>query len=140
GPTWAIQGQDQDTPRLAQLVKLISENWRVDPTRLMLTGMSDGGTFSYVSGLDRSSPFTHLAPVAAAFHPMLAMADDERIKDLPILIIHGRRDWMFPVDMARQADQHFRAAGARVTYHEVEDLAHAYPIDMNGLMLDWLLA
>ena len=41
------------------------------PRRMLLTGMSDGGTFTYVSGLEASSPFTHLAPVAAAFHPML---------------------------------------------------------------------
>ncbi|HVY88934.1 MAG TPA: dienelactone hydrolase family protein [Hyphomonadaceae bacterium] len=138
GQTWAIQGTDADSPRLAQLVKLIGEHWNVDSSRVMLTGMSDGGTFSYVSGLDASSPFTHLAPAAAAFHPMLAMADENRIRGLPIHITHGRKDWMFPVDMARQAEAYFRGAGARVTYREVGDLSHTYPVDLNGAMLDWL--
>ena len=139
GPTWAIQGPDPDSPRLTQLVDVIRRTWNVDDKRMLLTGMSDGGTFSYTSGLDSSSPFTHLAPIAAAFHPMLAMAEPERIKDLPIHIIHGRKDWMFPVDMARDAEQHFKAAGANVTYREVEDLSHTYPTDMNFAMLDWLL-
>ena len=33
--------------------------------KMLLTGMSDGGTFCYVTGFDAASPFTHLAPVAA---------------------------------------------------------------------------
>ncbi len=52
--------------------------------------MSDGGTFSYVTGLDGASRFTHLAPVAATFHPLMAeMADAERLRGLPIFITHG---------------------------------------------------
>ena len=67
-----------------------ADKWTVDPARILLTGMSDGGTFSYTSGLVAGSPFTHLAPVAAAFHPMLAaMADADRMTGLPIHIIHG---------------------------------------------------
>ena len=53
--------------------------------RMLLTGMSDGGTFSYVSGLESASPFTHLAPVSATFHPLMAeMADAYRLRGLPI--------------------------------------------------------
>jgi phospholipase/carboxylesterase len=137
--TWALQGQDQDSPRLASLVNYARSSWNIDATRMMLTGMSDGGTFAYVSGLEASSPFTHLAPVAAAFHPMLVqMADAERLKGLPIHIIHGLEDWMFPVTMAREAQRYFEAAGSAVVYREIADLSHSYPNDMNGAMLDWL--
>ena len=40
--------------------------------------MSDGGTFTLLSGLDEASPFTHLAPVAASFHPLLLTMADPR--------------------------------------------------------------
>jgi phospholipase/carboxylesterase len=101
--------------------------------------MSDGGTFSYVSGLEASSPYTHLAPVAAAFHPMLVqMADAERLRGLPIHIVHGALDWMFPVELARQAQRAFATAGANVTFREVEDLSHSYPRELNAPMLQWL--
>ena len=54
-------------------------------------------------GLERASPFTHLAPVAATFHPLMAeIADAERLRGLPIYLVHGRLDWMFPVQVARQ--------------------------------------
>jgi phospholipase/carboxylesterase len=101
--------------------------------------MSDGGTFTYVSGLEAGSPFTHLAPVSAAFHPLLAqMADTDRTRGLPIHIIHGALDWMFPVELARRAHRALTKAGANVTYREIEDLSHTYPREMNGTLLSWL--
>jgi phospholipase/carboxylesterase len=104
-----------------------------------MTGMSDGGTFCYVSGLDAASPFTHLAPVSATFHPLMAeMADAQRLQGLPIHIAHGKLDWMFPVQVARQTQQALSAAGANVAYRELDDLSHTYPREMNVAMLDWM--
>ena len=141
GQTWAIQGPDRDSPHLAAILSFIRNTWTIDPNRILLTGMSDGGTFSYTSGLVADSPFTHLAPVAAAFHPVLAaMADGERMNGLPVHIIHGKLDWMFPVDMAREAQRHLSGAGATVTYREIDDLSHAYGADLSTIILDWLLA
>jgi phospholipase/carboxylesterase len=140
GSTWAIQGEDVDSPHLAAIVDFVHTTWTVDTDRMLLTGMSDGGTFSYVSGLSSGSPFTHLAPVAAAFHPFLAMAEAERLRGLPIHIVHGAKDWMFPVHTAREAERHFKAAGAAVTYREISDLSHTYGPDLSGMILDWLLA
>ena len=139
GPTWALSGRDTDTPNLKRILCEVRRGWNIDPARLLLTGMSDGGTFSYVSGLEAGSPFTHLAPISAAFHPMLAqMADPDRLRGLPIHITHGALDWMFPVELARQAQQSLAAAGARVTYLEIDDLSHAYPREVNAEILDWL--
>ena len=139
GETWALTGPDRDTPNLARILDEVAARWRLDPHRLLLTGMSDGGAFTYVSGLETASPFTHLAPVAAAFHPMLAqMADDGRVRGLPIHLAHGALDWMFPVDMARGAAAALEAAGADVTYREIPDLAHTYPTEIGAELLAWL--
>lgn len=139
GSTWALMGADPDTPNLERIVEFVRSRWSVDPSRLLLTGMSDGGTFAYVSGLEAGSPFTHLAPVSAAFHPLLAqMAEPGRTRELPVYIIHGALDWMFPVELARQARTALSKAGAAVTYKEVEDLSHCYPRELNGALLGWL--
>ena len=141
GQTWAIQADDRDSPHLASILAFVRRKWTIDPQRILLTGMSDGGTFSYTSGLLAGSPFTHLAPVAAAFHPMLAaMAEGERMNGLPIHIIHGQRDWIFHVAMAQEAQQHLLRAGAAVTYREIADLSHGYGADLSTMILDWLLA
>lgn len=139
GPTWALMGDDTDTPNLNRMLETVRGRWSVDPARLLMTGISDGGTFCYVSGLERDSAFTHLAPVSAAFHPMLAsMADADRLRGLPIFMVHGALDWMFPVDVARQAQRVLTQSGARVTYREIDDLSHTFPREMNAQMLGWL--
>jgi phospholipase/carboxylesterase len=101
--------------------------------------MSDGGTFCYVTGLDGASPFTHLAPVSATFHPLMAeIADADRLRGLPIFLVHGRLDWMFPVQVARQTHEALSSAGADVTYREIDDLSHCYPREINAELLRWL--
>jgi phospholipase/carboxylesterase len=139
GGTWALMGEDTDTPNLARILASVRARWNVDPSKLLLTGMSDGGTFCYVTGLEAASPFTHLAPVAATFHPLMAeMADARRLRGLPVYLVHGRLDWMFPVQVARQAREALAAAGAEVTYRELDDLSHCYPREMNAAILGWL--
>jgi len=141
GPTWALMGEDTDTPNLMRILERVRMRYSIDPQRMLLTGMSDGGTFCYVSGLESASPFTHLAPVAATFHPLMAsVADAERLHDLPVFLVHGRRDWMFPVQVARQAKQALATAGAAVAYREIDDLSHTYPREVNAEMLTWLMS
>lgn len=139
GRTWALMGDDTDTPNLHRILDDVSARWQIDPTRLLLTGMSDGGTFCYVSGLEAGSRFTHLAPVSATFHPMMTtMADPARLNGLPIRITHGARDWMFPVEVARRAAKSLAAAGGDVSYGEIDDLSHCYPREINAALLTWL--
>ena len=139
GNTWALLGDDIDTPNLFRILDSVRSRWNVDGQKMLLTGMSDGGTFCYVSGLESASPFTHLAPVSATFHSLMAeMADADRLRGLPIHLVHGRLDWMFPVQVARQTHRLLSAAGADVTYREIDDLSHTYPREMNAPILAWL--
>jgi phospholipase/carboxylesterase len=141
GQTWSLMDPEVDSANLARVLEQIAQGWHVDRTRLLLSGMSDGGTFALLSGLDETSPFTHLAPVAASFHPLLlTMAEPRRVMGLPVYLVHGALDWMFPVSIARTARRALTAAGAKVTYREIADLSHAYPRDEGSAMLDWFLA
>jgi len=139
GRTWALMGNDSDTPNLNRILEIVRGRFNIDAARMLLTGISDGGTFCYVTGLEADSPFTHLAPVAATFHPLMAqMADAERMRGLPIFITHGKLDWMFPVEVARHTRDALRAAGADVAYREIDDLSHTYPREINAELLGWL--
>ena len=139
--TWSLMGPDVDSGTLDAIVARVSEHWRVDEERILLTGMSDGGTFSYLSGLRTDAPFTHLAPIAASFHPMLLeVADAERVKDLPVYLTHGALDWMFDIEVARMAQAALTQAGVDLTYREIDDLSHTYPREENDRILDWLLS
>jgi phospholipase/carboxylesterase len=140
GDTWSLMGPDEDAANLAAILEFVRERWSVDPSRLLLTGMSDGGTYSYLAGLPENSPFTHLAPVSASFHPMLLGGSTaERLQDLPVYLVHGALDWMFPIDVARMARDTLTGAGARVEYRELDDLSHTYPREENDRILSWLM-
>ena len=139
--TWSLMSPEADSGNIERMLTFATEQWNIDPARLLLTGMSDGGTFAYVSGLGANSPFTHLAPISASFHPMLLeMMEPERIRDLPVYLTHGALDWMFPIDIARAAREALTRAGADLHYREIDDLSHTYPSDENPRIMDWLLA
>jgi len=45
---------------------------------------------------------------------------------------------MFPVEVARQTRTLLAAAGADVTYRELDDLSHCYPREITADVLKWL--
>ena len=63
--TWALMGDDTDTPNLTRILDWVRSRWNIDSERMLLTGMSDGGTFCYVTGFDRC-PFTICAGLATS--------------------------------------------------------------------------
>jgi phospholipase/carboxylesterase len=137
--TWSLMHPPLDGEPLRALVRRVADRWSADMNRVLLTGMSDGGTFSLLTGLIERAPFTHLAPISGSFHPMLLEAAGD-VRGLPIYLVHGALDWMFPIDMARTAHAALAAAGADVTFREIDDLSHTYPRDENPRILDWFLA
>jgi phospholipase/carboxylesterase len=138
GETWALGGPDVDGQPLRAMVEYVAEHWRVDREHILLTGLSDGATYSLLAGLSEDSPFTALAPISGVFHPVNSINGNlERAAGKPIYLVHGQRDWMFPVDTARQAAERLRAAGAKLVYRELEDLSHTYPREENDRILSW---
>ena len=44
GSTWSLMEPDVDGPNIDRMVDQVAVDWNIDPTRALLTGMSDGGT------------------------------------------------------------------------------------------------
>ena len=136
GPTWALMGPDADRQRLLSSVEFVRDRFTVDGDRILLTGLSDGATYGLSTYLAGDTPFTAMAAVAGVLHPKnvqdgaIVGAEGKRVS-----ITHGAKDWMFPVQLAQAAQQALREAGADVRYHEISDLAHAYPREENPAIL-----
>jgi phospholipase/carboxylesterase len=138
GSTWSLQGPDADAASLQEMLRLVNESWNVDPTRMLLTGLSDGGTYTFLRGLAEDSPFTALACVSGVLHPHnVSNGNLQRAKGRRIYIAHGALDWLFPAAIARVGRDALSEAGADVTYHEIEDLSHTYPREENDRILRW---
>ncbi len=137
--TWSLHSPASDAVHLNRMLSEISSKINIDTDHILLTGLSDGGTYSMILSTVHQSPFTHFAPVAAAVHALMNRAGiiGASVKDLPVYQVHGARDWMFPVQKARSAAEGLEKAGAKLTYREIPDMSHNYPRDENIRILKW---
>lgn len=133
GITWSITGPDVDSVLLHDMLEYAAANWALDEKRILLTGLSDGGTYALTRSLDERSPFTAFAAVSGILPPFnLRHAGGRRI-----YWVHGARDWMFPIWQAKTGCKLLAGAGADVTQVILPDLYHAYPREHNGAILSW---
>jgi phospholipase/carboxylesterase len=139
GTTWPLYGPDLDAASLASMLEFVAERWAVDRERVLLTGLSDGATYTLLCGLGADSPFSALAPLSGVLHPAnFANGNLERARGRRIYLVHGALDWMFPVGIARAARDELERAGADLVYRELDDLSHTYAREENARILDWL--
>jgi enterochelin esterase-like enzyme len=141
GPTWSVLQPPLDTRSIQAMMAEVCENYNVDRQRVYLSGLSDGGTFSYIFGLASAELFAGIAPIAGDFHPMMdPLLRQKKGIDTPLLVVHGVHDKIFPVETACQACQLFERIGYKVTYRELPDWGHAYPYRINEqIVLPWFV-
>lgn len=138
GSTWSLDAPPRDALRLRSMVEWVRGRWPVDRERILLTGLSDGATFTLLAGLDEDAPYSALAPVSGVLHPLhFATGNLARARGRRIHLVHGARDWLFPPALARRAREELERAGADLTYREIPDLSHTYPREQNDAILRW---
>lgn len=130
GPTW----YPWDAQSLLRILDAVQARYNVDAQRLLLTGLSDGGSFSYDVGFAFPGRFRALAVVAGILRPHQR---DAQAHELPVYIVHGERDQIFPVAYIRMVVEKLREWGHQVTYRELPGFGHAYPPEENAAILDW---
>ena len=66
GPTWSLLDPDTDGANIEAIVAQVGEDWNIDPGKRLLTGMSDGGTFTLLAGLDAGALSQYLGDARLA--------------------------------------------------------------------------
>lgn len=133
GPTWHAW----DIDSILLILEDMQARYHIDPGRILLTGLSDGGSFGYEVGFMHPGRFAGLAVVAGILRPHHR---DPKADKLPVYIAHGEKDQLFPVSFIRAVERNLSEWGHDVTYHEIPDFGHAYPSGENGTILDWFEA
>jgi phospholipase/carboxylesterase len=138
GPTWSLMGPDLDSQSLRAMIGYVASHWKVDRSHVLLTGLSDGATYALLEGLSEDAPYTHLAPVSGVLHPSNMLGGNlARAAGRKVWLVHGRLDWMFPVETAEMAADELTRAGADLTLRILDDLSHTYPREENDRILTW---
>lgn len=81
-------GEDWDIVKLDRLLDHVTRTYRIDRSRIYLTGLSRGGHASWRWAIAEPRRFAAVAPVAGRGNPGEAC----RLMDLPIWAFHGDRD------------------------------------------------
>jgi phospholipase/carboxylesterase len=137
--TWDMSLPSLDSQSVLRMLDEVRSEYSIDPARIYLSGLSDGGIFTFIFGFENSHLFRGLAPVAGVLHPVIdSLLRQNRGKDTPLMMIHGVHDFIFPVAFARQAFDLLKAIGYPVVYKELPDWGHAYTYSINEqLVLPW---
>ncbi|HZZ42778.1 MAG TPA: alpha/beta hydrolase-fold protein [Tepidisphaeraceae bacterium] len=94
---------------LERLMQQIDSQYRVDPDREYLTGLSLGGYGTWDTAIAFPHRFAAIAPMSGAGDPN----DVARIKDLPCWIFHGAKDPVIPLQEAQRMYDALAKIGGR---------------------------
>jgi polyhydroxybutyrate depolymerase len=116
---------DADLTFFDALVDQISERYRVDERRIFALGMSNGGYFAHIVGRERAN---RVAAIASHSGPLglETLAGVRAPRKFPVMILHGDRDRLFPVEFARENRDKYRREGHFVEYVELAGVGHTW--------------
>ena len=136
GQTWSIQQPGLDIRSILAMLEEVMDEYAVNTSRILVSGLSDGGTFSYALGISCPKLFVGIAPIAGVLLPRL---NYKQATALPIFIVHGAKDFIFPVSSARMARDFLEGQEfVNIIYTELPDWGHAYTYSINEtLVLPW---
>lgn len=129
----------QHLPSLMALVDDVAARCRVDPERLLLTGLSLGGMGICHLAAAYPERFAALAPVCAGATTFL---DPARLAHLPMWAFHGEADDVVPVAASHALVERHRAVGGEARLTLYPDVRHDAwnPAYATEELYDWLLA
>jgi len=113
GAWWTRFGEDLTLAVLGN----VSEEYHIDPDRVFLTGMSNGGIGTWIIGMHHADLFAGIAPMASGIDdvlfPFLA-----NLTQTPVYVIHGAEDQVMPVELSRNLVKEMTRLGIPHLYHE----------------------
>lgn len=109
------------TKRAEELVLASIDHMRsryhIDPERIFLTGMSNGGIGAWLIGMHHAPVFAGLAPMASGLDNVL-MPFLANLRNTPVYMIHGTKDRVMPVELSRVISLELRRLGYSHVYRE----------------------
>jgi polyhydroxybutyrate depolymerase len=127
GKMWGI-APDKVTRDLAffdELLKTLQAKYLIDPNRIYVLGMSNGGYFAHLVGKERSkvvaAVMSHSGPLG--LQTLLGIKANRKF---PVMIVHGDKDVILSVDFARENRDKYKKEGHEVNYVEIAGMGHEW--------------
>jgi predicted peptidase len=133
--TWAANSDDGK--RAMAILAEVQKEYKVDPKRVYLTGLSMGGYGTWSLAAAYPDKWAAIAPICGGGNP----ASAEKIKNIPCWCFHGGADRTVPPQRSRDMIEALKKAGGEPKYTEYTGVGHnswdkAYATKE---LYDWLL-
>jgi pimeloyl-ACP methyl ester carboxylesterase len=125
-------------------VRHVRQRYHVDPDRIFLTGMSNGGIGAWLIGMHNAPLFAGVAPMAGGLDDVL-MPFLANLRNTPVYIIHGAKDQVMPVTLSRAIARELTAMEYPHIYREHQGEhpmagGHYFPREELPALVTWLNA
>jgi PDZ domain len=115
---------------LETILDRTKRDYNVDENRVVLSGVSDGGTGAYYTAMRDTTPFASFLPLNG-FMMVLGASDlvvdgplyPNNIRNKPFFIVNGMRDPLYPTRIVDPYVEHYRLGGVTLDYRP-QDAAH----------------
>jgi hypothetical protein len=138
---WFTRGAEE---LVLATIRTVQRRYHIDPDRIFLTGMSNGGIGAWVIGMHDAPLFAGIAPMASGLDQVL-MPFLANLRSTPIYIIHGTKDQVMPVEFSRTITNELTKLGYPFIYREHDGEhpmagGHYFPREELPALVTWLNA
>lgn len=110
---------------LTALLDEVGAQYRVDPDRVYLTGLSMGGFGTFDLAQAFPERFAAIAPICGGVRHLREVETfARRLKSIPAWVFHGALDDIVPLESSQQIVDALKAIGADVRFTVYPDLQH----------------
>ena len=124
-PWWS----DDQVVNLAAIIDSMKRKYNVDENRVVLSGVSDGGTGDYYIGMRDTTPYASITPLNG-FIMVLANGDIDdglifpnNLRNKPLFVVNGGKDPLYPASEVEPYTRHLMTA-VKIDYHPQPDAGH----------------
>jgi len=117
--TWETTYNEE---KVLTLIQYATAYWKIDTDAILVTGYSNGGNGAWYFAQNHADVFRAAIPMAGAFIPSKKI-------DIPLFVIHGDQDELFPVKNTVKSVEMAKEMGTEVVYERAPNKSHFMACD-----------
>ncbi len=126
-PWWS----DDQLLNLADILDTAKRTYNIDENRVVVSGVSDGGTGAYYVAMRETTPFASFLPLNGYWmvldSPSLNVDGPlygNNLRNKPFFIVNGGQDQLYPTALVDPHIEHFKKHGVSLVYEPQPDAGH----------------
>ena len=126
-PWW----DDAQIENLRVILDTVKRTYNVDENRVVVSGVSDGGTGAYYIAMRDTTPYASFLPlngfIMVLANPSIGIREQlfpNNLRNKPFFVVNGGRDPLYPTSIVDPYVRHLQGGGVALTYRPQPEGQH----------------